>query len=310
MSENQSSNKTLTIVLGILCLILAGTTAYFANKAMNPQKSIEYVQLKDEKDKTETVYQTTLNNLNSTSEQLETMKGKNVELDALIKEREEKIGALTSQLTTINKKANKTDADRAKMQTIIDELQKQNADYIAQINTLIEEKKILVEKNIKLETDLTSEKETTKKLSTEKEYLSGKFELGKLLQTNNIIATGIKSKGSGKEIETNKINRLDKIKVCFETGANKVIDAGDVTLYMRLIGPNGTTITQESMGSGVTKLEDGTDVQYTKSVDFDYQNTSKKICVYWSQNLYTEGKYTAEVYQSGHLIGKTNFVLN
>ena len=310
MSENQSSGNNVNKILIALCILLALGCAFFAYKAFNPQKSVEYVTLKDEKEKTDVEYQNTMKNLQATSDQLETMKGKNTELDALIKEREDKINGLTAQLSAISGKAKKSDADRAKMQAIIAELQKQNADYIAQINTLIEEKKILVEKNVKLETDLNSEKETTKQLSTEKEFLSGKFELGKLLQTNNIIATGIKSKGNGKELETNKINRLDKIKVCFETGDNKVIDAGNVTLYMRLIGPNGTTITQESSGSGVTKLQDGTDVQYTKSVDLDYQNNNKKICIYWSQNLYTEGKYKAEVYQNGYKIGTTSFVLN
>lgn len=310
MTENQSSGNNVNKILIGLVILLALGCAFFAYKAYTPKNSVEYITLKDEKEKTDVQYETTMKNLTETSAQLETMKGKNAELDALIAEREEKIGALTSQLTAINSKAKKSDSDRAKMQKIIDELQKQNADYIAQINTLIEEKKILTEKNIKLETDLSQEKETTKQLSSEKEFLSGKFELGKLLQTNNIIATGIKAKGNGKEIETNKINRLDKIKVCFETGANKVLDAGPVTLYMRLIGPNGTTITQEAMGSGTTKLQDGTEVQYTKSVDFDYQNNSKKICVYWSQNLYTEGKYKAEVYQSGYKIGETSFVLN
>lgn len=310
MSENQSTGNNVNKILIALCILLALSTAFFAYKAFNPQKSVEYITLKDQQVKTETDYQNTMKNLALTSEQLESMKGKNAELDALIKEREEKIGALTSQLSALGSKAKKSDADRAKLQALINELQKQNAEYINQINTLIEEKKILTDKNIKLETDLTAERETTKKLTSDKEYLTGKFELGKLLHTNNIKATGVKTKGSGKEIEINKINRLDKIKVCFETGDNKVIDAGNVTLYIRLVGPNGTTITQESMGSGVIKIEDGTEVQYTKSVEFDYQNTSKKVCVYWSQNIYTEGKYTAEVYQSGYKIGSTTFVLN
>jgi len=310
MSENQSTGNNVNKILIALCILLALSTAFFAYKALNPQKSVEYITLKDQQVKTETDYQNTMKNLQLTSEQLESMKGKNNELDALIKEREEKIGGLTAQLAALGRKAKKSDGDRAKMQSLIDELQKQNAEYINQINMLIEEKKILTDKNIKLETDLTTERETTKKLTSDKEYLTGKFELGKLLHTNNIKATGVKTKGSGKEIEVNKINRLDKIKVCFETGDNKVIDAGNVTLYLRLIGPNGTTITQESMGSGVIKIEDGTEVQYTKSVELDYQNTSKKVCVYWSQNIYTEGKYTAEVYQNGYKIGSTTFVLN
>lgn len=310
MSENNNSRNPINLVLLGLCILLGVTCAVLAYKVMNPQKSVEYITLKDEKEKTEVDYQNTLKSLDATTQELESMKGKNDELDAKIAERESKINELKTQLSAIAGKSKKTEADKAKMQSIITELQKQNADYLVQINTLVEEKKILVEKNTKLETDLSSEKETTKKLSNEKQFLSGKFELGKLLQTNNIFATGIKTKGSGKELETNKINRLDKIRVCFETGDNKVIDSGPVTLYMRLIGPNGTTITQESMGSGVTKLQDGTDVQYTKSVNFEYTNSSKKICIYWSQNLYTEGKYNAEIYQNGYKIGTTSFTLD
>ncbi len=309
MSENPSNGNTTNKVLIIICIILALGCAFFAYKTFNPKKSVEYISLMDQKQNLDTEYQSTLKLLDDNKAQLESMKGQNADLDKMLAERESALNNLKMQYEALNKKANKTNADKAKMQALINDLQAQNKMYLEQIEKLAAEKKVLIEENTKLSTDLSSEKETTKQLTTEKTYLQGKFELGKLLRTQNIIATGVKTKSAGKEIETDKINKLDKIKVCFETGDNKVLDAGNVTLYLRLINPQGNTIVQESMGSGIIKLADGTDAQYTKSVEFAFQNVSKKMCIYWAQNIYAEGKYTAEVYQSGYKIGSTTFVL-
>jgi predicted nucleic acid-binding Zn-ribbon protein len=309
MSEEQSKGNNTNKILIAICILLALGCAFFAYKTFNPKNSVEYITLLDQKQNLDTDYQTTLKTLDESKSQLAALQGQNEDMDKMLEERETALNNLKAQYETLNKKANKTSADKSKMQAIIDELQSQNKSYLEQIQKLAEEKKILIEENTKLSTDLTSEKETTKKLTTDKTYLQGKFELGKLLKTQNIIAVGVKAKSGGKEIETNKINKLDKIKVCFETGDNKVLDPGNVTLYLRLINPQGNTIVQESMGSGIIKLSDGTDAQFTKSVDFAFQGASKKMCIYWSQNIYTEGKYKAEVYQSGYKIGETSFDL-
>jgi PAS domain S-box-containing protein len=50
--------------------------------------------------------------------------------------------------------------------------------------------------------------------------------------------------------------------------------------------------------------EGGTDVQYTKKADFQYDGVSKKVCIDWSQAIKDAGDYKVELYQSGYLIGK------
>jgi hypothetical protein len=314
MTENSGNNGNKTNkVLVVLCILLGLGCLFFALNTFvpgfQPIKSVEYKKLEDQKENLNTEYETVKSALAENKAQVESLKGKNADLDKLIEQRQEEIDKKQAEIETLMKKANRSASETSKLKELIKKLQDDNNNYLQQIQQLAEEKKVLIEQNTKLTTDLTEQKETNKKLEGDKKFLSSKYELGKLLKTNNISATGIKSKSNGKEIETDKINRLDKIRVCFETGDNNVRDAGDVTLYMRLVGPRGVTIAVESMGSGVAKLSDGTDVQYTKSVNFNYENKSKKVCIYWSQNVYEEGTYKAEVYQDGYKIGETSFSL-
>ena len=222
--EKQSGNKT-NKVLVVLCILLGLGCIFFALNTFvpgfQPVKSVEYVKLEDQKDELNVEYQKVQASLENSKTQIEGLKGQNAELDKLIAERQAEVDNLNSQIQTLMKNKNKTDSDRARLQELIKKLQEENTAYIAQIQQLAEEKKVLQEENKKLTTDLTVEKESNKKLSESNNYLSGKFEMGKLLQTQNIFATGVKTKSNGKEIETNKVNRLDKIRVCFETGDNK-----------------------------------------------------------------------------------------
>jgi hypothetical protein len=135
--------------------------------------------------------------------------------------------------------------------------------------------------------------------------LGEKFVQGSLLETQNLEITGVKYKKNGKEVTTSKVNKLEQLRICFETGDNSVIEPGTVELLVRIINPSGVTIVVESMGSGIfDEKSSGEEMQYTKSIEFEYENTNKRICVYWSEQVYEEGVYQVEVYQSGMLIGQ------
>jgi hypothetical protein len=52
-------------------------------------------------------------------------------------------------------------------------------------------------------------------------------------------------------------------------------------------------------------------MQYSTTASVDYQNQAKAdVCTMWNQGTpFVAGKYTAEIYQDGYLIGKQNFEL-
>ncbi|MCX6199960.1 MAG: hypothetical protein NTY88_12195 [Bacteroidetes bacterium] len=186
----------------------------------------------------------------------------------------------------------------AQFETSIAEMKKQ-------IDQLVQDKQVLTSQNQQLSTDLSSEKQTTSQLSEQNKGLSKKVELGSLLQLKNIAVEAISKKKNGKEVTEKRIKRTESLRVTFETGDNKVLEAGNISLFVRIINPKGETISVADQGSGTLKLADnGENVQYTKKADFDWSQTNKKVVVYWSQNVKDAGIYKVEVYQSGYIIGQ------
>jgi hypothetical protein len=130
--------------------------------------------------------------------------------------------------------------------------------------------------------------------------------LEQITQTDELYIAGIKVKDNGVEKEVNKVKNTDKILVCYQTGENKVRDAGEVSMQLRLISPDNNEMYIESEGSGTFESkETGETVKYTKQATFSYENKNKKVCIYWSHNVDQSGEYTAEIYQDGYLLGSS-----
>ena len=126
-----------------------------------------------------------------------------------------------------------------------------------------------------------------------------------MLQLRNIAVEAISKKKNGKEVTEKRVKKAESLRISFETGDNKVLETGSVSLYVRILNPKGETISVADQGSGTLKLADnGENVQYTKKADFDWSQTNKKVVVYWSQNVKDAGTYKVEVYQSGYIIGQ------
>ena len=153
--------------------------------------------------------------------------------------------------------------------------------------------------------------ELTEQLQADKRKLQEKVKIGALLKPSVVDISGIRIKSSGKETATNSAKKSQKLKICFELEENKVSDAGNKTIFVRVISPEGSTIAVQSLGSGVITLtESGDQTQYTTKVNFDYKQEATRQCVYWSQNFpFSKGTYQAKLYQSGYEIGDSEFSL-
>ena len=96
-------------------------------------------------------------------------------------------------------------------------------------------KTLIVEKDNVLK-ELDNEKGKTTSLNKEKDVLKETIQKGSILSCSNITAKGVKFKSGGKkESETNKASRVQKIKVSFSLGENKIAKAGEKTFFIRLM---------------------------------------------------------------------------
>jgi len=301
MENNQGGgNKRVYIIFIVLLLIINGIALYLLwneNKAKNDVTS--------QKEEITAQFNVKTAELDSISGELDQYKGKNAEMDSLITAQQADI---ENEKTEIKKLLASKNFSQAKL----NEANKRIAEYVASIaelqkklDEMTKKNEALTAENQQLSTDLSSEKQTTNQLSEQNKGLSKKVELGSLLQLQKLTVEGIKKKGNGKEVTVNRIKAVESLKISFETGENKVLEAGQLSLYVRILNPKGETISVADQGSGTLKMaETGDNMQYTKKADFDWSQSNKKIVLYWSQNIKDAGTYKVEVYQSGYIVGK------
>jgi hypothetical protein len=210
-----------------------------------------------------------------------------------------------SELKAAQSRGNLTAAEVKKYKDIVAKMESDNADLQKKIQELTAKNEELTVKNLEVTKSLEAEKNTTAALSADKQTLSKKVELGSLLQLQGLKVEGEHKRKSGKEVAKTSAKKIDYLKISFETGENKVLEKGPLVLYVRIINPKGETMAVADQGSGTLKLADGGgDVQYSKKVDLDWDQSSKKVALDWSQNIHAPGNYKVEIYQSGYLVGK------
>jgi hypothetical protein len=300
MENNQAGNKKIYMAIIALLLLMNGVAVYLLWSENKEKKDVieTKVQLEEE-------FKSLTANFDAKVLELEGLKGQNAELDSVISAQQVEIDRQKQQIQSLFAKGKMSASELAKAKEMIAQYEVTIADMKAQIEALVKKNELLTNENQQLSTDLNAEKQTTILLSEQNKGLSKKVELGSLLQLRNIEVLGTRKKGNGKEVTVKKGKQVESMKISFETGENKVLENGPLSLAIRIINPKGETITVADQGSGSFKLADSEEVvQYTKKADFDWTQSNKKVVVYWSQGVNLEGTYRVEVYQSGYLIGK------
>ncbi len=300
MENNQGGNKKIYMAIIALLLLMNGVAVYLLWSENKEKKDVieTKVQLEEE-------FKSLTANFDAKVLELEGLKGQNAELDSVISAQQVEIDRQKQQIQSLFAKGKMSASELAKAKEMIAQYEVTIADMKAQIEALVKKNELLTNENQQLSTDLNAEKQTTILLGEQNKGLSKKVELGSLLQLRNIEVLGTRKKGNGKEVTVKKGKQVESMKISFETGENKVLENGPLSLAIRIINPKGETITVADQGSGSFKLADSEEVvQYTKKADFDWTQSNKKVVVYWSQGVNLEGTYRVEVYQSGYLIGK------
>lgn len=305
MENNQGGGNKKIYIAIIVLLLLINAVALYLLWSENKEKT----DVTTSKNELTAQYDSLTTTMDQKLVELEQFKGKNAELDSMIVSQQAEIEKQKTQIQGMLAKGNLNAKELAKAKAAIAQYEASIADLQKKVEELTAKNAELTNQNTQLTTDLTNEKATTSQLSETNKGLSRKVELGSLLQLQKLTVEGIKKKSNGKEIVVNKAKTTESLKISFETGENKVLEPGNLSLFIRVLNPKGETISVADQGSGTTKSADGETLQYSKKADFDYSQSNKKIVVYWSQNIQAAGTYKVEVYQSGYVVGKGEVVL-
>lgn len=183
--------------------------------------------------------------------------------------------------------------------------------YVRQLDSLYTVNDELKEENVRIRENYRSEKVKNTELTEEKQNLEKKFTDAAILRANNIVATGIRERGS-KQIETDKANRTDKVRVCFTLGQNTLVDFGKKTVYLRIARPDKVILMVDQTDE-YSFMYQGQRLQYSIKQDFDYKGQPIDLCVFWkkveSDQSAMVGRYNVTLYYENEVIGESYFDL-
>lgn len=217
------------------------------------------------------------------------------------------------------------DAQREQIERLLDQVKRGNYDlakarkeaetlrkimkgYVVTIDSLNQLNQALTAENVTIRQELGEVKGQREALTSKAQELEGQLAKGAVLHTTSITANALFMRNNGKQVETDRAKRAEMIKCCFTLGENKVTKAGDKTLYMRVISPDGKVL-RATESDNRFRFE-GVEGEFSARREVNYQNKPVDVCVFWNgTGELGTGQYNVEVYESGALVAKTNFTL-
>jgi len=228
--------------------------------------------------------------------------------DHLIFEKQKKIQNILNQ-EDISRK----DLDYAKR--LILSLRTELNQYKERIEILLAENKDLKSKNSQLVTEKDQVVSDNKQLasnleSTIVEKETEKAKVNATLSVSNYKLTGLKVRNSGKEIETDKASRINKLRVTFDIDPNINALAETKEIYIAIYKPDGKLGIFEGAKKGSVPLRSGKTVDYSDRVTFDYNpNQGNKINFDWKDYDFPKGDYKIDIYNNGFKIAQNTITL-
>lgn len=284
----------ITILLGTNGLLL---WQFFEKKSSLDIANQTIITTTAEKDALQT-------QLNQVKADYEKTKSENTSLQGQLAEKDDEIKAKVVQIQKLI--AIGGPAQIAKAKAELAKLKEMNAVYTTQIDSLNKVNAQLQTENQNLNSNLSSEKSKVANLSSQNSKLASRVAAGSVLKAYSIVTEAVKYKSNGKETIVNKAKQVQKIRTKFILGENKVLEKGQIDIYVRVLGPDGAAMssTQDMF------VADGQSLVYTAKESIDYENVDKPVEIFWAKGTqFTKGIYKVELYHNGIQIGKSSIEL-
>jgi len=303
--EKENSNKKRGIILWVIILLLVGSNGYTIwlllqekNKVVEQKVVTETIIVERDNVKSDLlVLQKDYDGLVAKDAAMQKdIDEKKARIEELIKEAEKHKGD-AYMLSKLRKEAETLRAIMQGYVRTIDSLNTLNQNLVAEKKTVLKQ--------------LDVEKEKQNTLIKEKEELKSTIVKGSILTCFNIGAKGVAFKRGGKkEIETTKARKTEKIKVTFSLGENKIAKAGEKTVYIRIMTPDGKEMAKSY--DETYKFTFGKSSGYYAGKEtLNYANTEITGVTYCEGNgELVPGNYTIEITCDGVVIGSSAIKLN
>ncbi len=294
--EIEQKNSGFKVATAVLSLLLVGSLAYnFKTHEETKTFESKITLVKSEKNTVmdslvalKITYENALKDKTTISKDLLAEKQK---VESLINDLKKSNGS-TASLNSFRSKYNEL---QNKMQTLLaenDMLKKTNQNLLVQRDS-----NVVVAQNQRKFNDT---------LSNKNKNLEEKVTKASKLVVTNLKTQSIKEKKSGKQIETDKASRANKLKISFSIAANQVAQAGEKMFYVQVIDSQNNVI-------GEKKTEEFGDQTLTYSfvtkVEFNNETVDVTELLDNNGKEFEKGTYFVNVFDKNQLTSKTSFAL-
>lgn len=143
-------------------------------------------------------------------------------------------------------------------------------------------------------------------LTAVKTELAGQVAIASVLRAENIKITAVNAKGKEFDSDEYKVKQIDKLKVAFNLGDNKVAKKNNKDIFLRVIEPSGSTLFEGDK----TFIVSGRETFYTEKKSLTFDNTRQQVSfLYQKGSPFKEGVYTVEIFAEGSQIGNSTFTV-
>jgi len=299
-SEQSNQKKPISAILILLLVIVAGFAGYLAytNQQLNKELTdLGYVkqEVEEEKDRVigeleimSTQYDSLAVTNDSMNTELMEQRGRVEELIAKAKNNEWTIYKLRKEAGTLR------------------EIMKGYVRTIDSLNTLNVE---LRAENAQVSRKLSETEDKNTQLRDKNAQLSEKVKLGAKLKALDMVAYGQRVKRNGVHRETDRSDKVEKIKVCFTLDKNEVAESGNKNIFVRVISPSGKVLAERSDDSHMFDFNGTRGLFSMKKLVF-YEKQELDLCMYLEDTKNLQGgEYLVEAYADQMNIGSTSFTL-
>ena len=303
-TTSKTTNRTnKNLIIGILAAGLLGTWGYLL---WDKNKSGEQLKLTETQSNTYMSQRDSIKMMYDEAEmRLDSITGANNNLQGEKSALQKDIDARKAEIRRILNDKNATQAQLNKARSLITDLNGKISTLEVEVTRLTGENQVLTVNNTRLSQEKTDLEQNLQTTVEEKDELARTVDVASTFSASNIQITPVNEKNSGKEKSTTTAKKVDKLVVSFDV-ENRIAKSGPADMYIIVTAPNGSIISDASLGSGTLTTRTEGDRPFTTKVSLEYeQGTRKALQFPIRQSDFQTGNYKIEIYHNGFKIGES-----
>lgn len=287
--------KSTLAVLIILLIAVAGLAVYlfFDNRQTKADMQEMVEQMTFEKEELQDEYEELALQFDGY--------GKNINNDSLA----EKLAIEKQRVQDLLEELRITKATNARR---IAELKKELAtvravmvEYVHQIDSLDRTNKRLTAENIEVKQQYQQVQEKATQLEEEKTRLTEVVTRASMMEVARFSMTQLDSRDKA----TKRYSKIQKLRFDFAVLKNITTEAGNKTVYLRIVRPDGEVMLKQNSG---TFRYENRNIDYSLKKEFEYAGEEISLTLYWTvEEILQIGTYNADFFIDGNLVGSFPF---